>query len=122
MHPPPAHAYPPDLAARAEDRWSSLPPGPALPPRVLLEHILSTAFQASLLRDELLRVIDAKVALEHEMETLRHRLTRSTERTDDLDSQLTGVRTMPGSATELSGKPALREAVEADLGEAAPGG
>jgi hypothetical protein len=77
--------------------------------------------QASLLRDELLRVIDAKVALEHEMETLRHQLTRSTERTDDLDSQLTGVRTMPGSATELSGKPALREAVEADLGEAAPG-
>jgi hypothetical protein len=52
MPPPAAHAYPPDLAARTEERWSSLPPGPALPPRPLLEQILSTAFQASLLRDE----------------------------------------------------------------------
>jgi hypothetical protein len=49
---PAAYAYPPDLAARVEERWSSLPPGPTLPPRALLEHILSTAFQASLLRDE----------------------------------------------------------------------
>ena len=49
---PAAHAYPPDLASRAEERWSSLPPGPPLPPRPLLEQILSTAFQASLLRDE----------------------------------------------------------------------
>jgi hypothetical protein len=64
------------------------------------------ARQASLLRDELLRVIDAKVALEHEMETLRHQLVRSTERTDDLDSQLTGVRTTPSTSTELTGKPA----------------
>jgi hypothetical protein len=49
---PEAHAYPPDLAARTEERWQGLPPGPALPPRAVLEEILSTAFQASLLRDE----------------------------------------------------------------------
>jgi hypothetical protein len=49
---PTTHDYPPDLAARAEERWSSLPPGPGLPPRAVLELILSTAFQASLLRDE----------------------------------------------------------------------
>ncbi len=64
------------------------------------------ARQASLLRDELLRVIDAKVALEHEMETLRHQLLRSTEQTDDLDSQLTGVRTTPAASTGLEGRPA----------------
>jgi hypothetical protein len=52
MHVPAAHAYPPDLAERVEERWSGLPAGPALPPRPLLERILSTAFQASLLRDE----------------------------------------------------------------------
>ena len=63
------------------------------------------ARQASLLRDELLRVIDAKVALEHEMETLRHQLVRSTERTDELDTQLTGVRATPATSTELTGKP-----------------
>jgi hypothetical protein len=51
-HAPPAHAYPPDLAAHAEARWQTLPPGRGLPPRALLEQILSTAFQASLLRDE----------------------------------------------------------------------
>src|ERR1022692_1514110 len=60
------------------------------------------ARQASLLRDELLRVIDAKVALEHEMETLRHQLMRA----DEGDSLLTGVRTPPDPATELTGRQA----------------
>ncbi|MFI5286167.1 MAG: hypothetical protein ACHQ4F_07595 [Candidatus Dormibacteria bacterium] len=63
------------------------------------------ARQASLLRDELLRVIDAKVTLEHEMEALRHQLIRSSERSEELDSQLTGVRTVPHLATELAGRP-----------------
>jgi hypothetical protein len=74
------------------------------------------ARQASLLRDELLRVIDAKVALEHEMETLRHQLMRPTERTDDLDAQLTGVRPTPAASTELTGKPSAprRDAVVPD--------
>ena len=74
------------------------------------------ARQASLLRDELLRIIDAKVALEHEMETLRHQLARSTERTDELDTQLTGVRAAPATSTELTGKPAAprRDAVTPD--------
>ena len=71
-----------------------------------ITHDPDLARQASLLRDELLRVIDAKVALEHEMETLRHQLVRSTERTDELDTQLTGVRTTPATSTELTGKPA----------------
>ncbi len=75
------------------------------------------ARQAALLRDELLRVIDAKVALEHEMETLRHQLVRSTERTNDLDSQLTGARAVPGASTELTGKTsARRDAVTPDAG------
>jgi hypothetical protein len=52
MRSPTAAAYPPDLAARAEERWRGLPPGADLPPRAVLEQILSTAFQASLLRDE----------------------------------------------------------------------
>ena len=52
MSRPAAHAYPPDLAAHLEGRWRELPPGCPLPPRALLEQILSTAFQASLLRDE----------------------------------------------------------------------
>jgi hypothetical protein len=52
MHQPAAHAYPSDLAARTLKRWSGLPAGPALPPPALLDQILSTAFQASLLRDE----------------------------------------------------------------------
>src|SRR5579864_4200412 len=58
--------------------------------------------QASLLRDELLRVTDAKVALEHEMETLRHQLMRA----DQDDSLLTGVPTAPRAATELTGRQA----------------
>jgi hypothetical protein len=70
------------------------------------------ARQASRLRDELLQVIDAKVTLEHEIEALQHQLTRIAERTDDVDSQLTGVRTIPPVPTELSGRPRpqLREA------------
>jgi hypothetical protein len=77
--------------------------------------------QASLLRDELLRVIDAKVALEHEMETLQHQLMRSAERTDDLDSQLTGVRATPAPSTNLAGRraPVLGEALTPEPGEAA---
>jgi hypothetical protein len=62
--------------------------------------------QASLLRDELLRVIDAKLALEHEMETLRHQLMRSAERSDDPGSQLTGVRATPAPTAELTGRSA----------------
>src|SRR5579864_3368181 len=74
------------------------------------------ARQASLLRDELLRVTDAKVALEHEMETLRHQLIRSAERTEDLDSQLSGVQSTGSASTELTGRPATshRDAVTPD--------
>jgi hypothetical protein len=81
------------------------------------------ARQASLLRDELLRVIDAKVALEHEMEMLRHQLLRATERTDELDSQLTGVRTAIDPATELSGRPStqIHGVVAPDAGDVALG-
>jgi len=81
------------------------------------------ARQAPLLRDELLRVIDAKVALEHDMETLRHQLLRATERSDELDSQLTGVRTVLDPATELSGRPSAQvlEAVGPDAGDVALG-
>ncbi len=73
--------------------------------------------QVSLLRDELLRVIDAKVALEHEMETLRHQLMRA----DEDDSLLTGVRTVPGSATELTGRqaPPAQEVALSDPEDAA---
>jgi hypothetical protein len=76
--------------------------------------------RTALLRDELLRVIDAKVALEHEIEAMRLQLTRSSERSDDRDSQLTGVRTAPVSSTELAGKPAAtgREAMLADAADA----
>jgi len=80
------------------------------------------AHQASLLRDELLRVIDAKVALEHDMEMLRHQLLRATERTDEPDSHVTGVRTVRDPATELSGRPApTLEVVTSDAGEVALG-
>jgi hypothetical protein len=83
---------------------------------------LDPANQASLLREELLRVIDAKVALEHDMEMLRHQLLRATERTEELDSHFTGVRTVRDPATELSGRPApMLEAVAPDAGEVALG-
>jgi hypothetical protein len=64
------------------------------------------ARQASLLRDELLRVIDAKVALEHEMETLRHQLVFTAENADGLDTRLTGRGPARDASTELTGKPA----------------
>jgi hypothetical protein len=78
--------------------------------------------QASLLREELLSVIDAKVALEHDMEMLRHQLLRATERTDEVDSHVTGVRTVLDPATELSGRPApILEVVAPDAGDMALG-
>jgi hypothetical protein len=64
------------------------------------------ARQASLLRDELLRVIDAKVALEHEMETLQRELVFTAEDTDDSDTRIPGRRAAPHPSTELTGKPA----------------
>jgi hypothetical protein len=64
------------------------------------------ARQASLLSDELLRVIDAKVALEHEMETLRHQLVFTAENADAMDSRLTGRGPARDPSTELTGKPA----------------
>jgi hypothetical protein len=70
------------------------------------------ARQVSLLRDELLRAIDTNVILEHEMDTLRHQLMRATNRSDDLEAQLSGLRLPPETSTELTGRPAtsLREA------------
>jgi len=69
------------------------------------------ARQVSLLRDELLRAIDTNVILEHEMDTLRHHLMRATNRSDDLEAQLSGLRLPPETSTELTGRPAtsLRE-------------
>jgi hypothetical protein len=64
------------------------------------------ARQASLLRDELLRVIDAKVALEHEIETLQHQLVFATEGGGGEESRLAGLRTRADAPTELTGKPA----------------
>jgi hypothetical protein len=78
--------------------------------------------QVALLREELLSVIDAKVALEHDMEMLRHQLLRATERRDEVDSHVTGVRTAMDPATELSGRPApILEAVAPDAGDLALG-
>jgi hypothetical protein len=81
------------------------------------------ASQAPLLREELFRVIDAKVALEHDMETLRHQLLRAMERSDELDSKLTGVRTVLDPTTELSGRPSAQvlEVVAPDAGDVALG-
>jgi hypothetical protein len=72
--------------------------------------------QASLLRDELLAVVDANVVLEHEMDTLRHQLMRATDRSDDLDAELAGFRLVPEVSTELTGRPAssLREGAPPD--------
>jgi hypothetical protein len=64
------------------------------------------ARQASLLRDELLRVIDAKVALEHEIETLQHQLVFAAEGGGGEESRLAGLRTRADAPTELTGKPA----------------
>jgi len=64
------------------------------------------ARQASLLRDELLRVVDANVSLELEMDALRHQLTRAIERADRLDADLAHSRPAPDAAAELTGRPA----------------
>ena len=82
-----------------------------------ITHDPDPARQASLLRDELLRVIDAKVALEHEMETLRHQLMRA----DEDDSLLTGVRAAPQPPTELTGRqaPPAQEVALSDSDEVA---
>jgi hypothetical protein len=78
--------------------------------------------QALLLREELLSVIDAKVALEHDMEMLRHQLLHATERADEVGSHVTGVRTVLDPATELSGRPApILEVVAPDAGDMALG-
>ncbi|MGA7988169.1 MAG: hypothetical protein WCB51_07205 [Candidatus Dormiibacterota bacterium] len=68
--------------------------------------------QATLLREELLRVVDANVTLEHEMDALRHQLMLATDRSDDLEAELSAVRAPADSSTELTGHPAssLREA------------
>jgi hypothetical protein len=72
--------------------------------------------QAALLREELLRVIDANVALEHQMDSLRQQLTRAIDRGDELDAELTAVRVPADSSTELTGHPAssLREAAASE--------
>jgi hypothetical protein len=72
--------------------------------------------QASLLRAELLRVVDANVALEHEMDALRHQLMMATDRSDNLDAELTALRATAGASTELTGRPAisLSEAAASD--------
>jgi hypothetical protein len=62
--------------------------------------------QSTLLREELLRVIDANVALEHEMDSLRHQVLSATDRCDHLEAELAGLRA-PDSATELTGRPAI---------------
>ena len=50
------HAYPPELARFAQARWDTLTPAPepgtGLPALSLLEDLLSTVYQASLLREE----------------------------------------------------------------------
>jgi hypothetical protein len=63
--------------------------------------------QASLLRDELLRVINSNVALEHEMDGLRHQLMMATDRTDRLEAELAAIHSTTGASTELTGRPAL---------------
>ncbi len=63
--------------------------------------------QASLLRDELLRVINSNVALEHEMDALRHQLMIATDRSDRLEAELAAHPAAPDVATELTGRPAL---------------
>jgi hypothetical protein len=74
------------------------------------------ARRASQLRDELLRVVDANVALEQEVDALRHELVRAGNRTDDLDAELAAFRPVPESSTELTGHTAssLREPAVAD--------
>jgi hypothetical protein len=73
--------------------------------------------QASLLRDELLRIVDANVTLEHEMDTLRRQLMRATDRSDDLEAELAGFRLASEASTELTGHPAssMREGAAPDM-------
>jgi hypothetical protein len=59
--------------------------------------------QVQLLGDALLRVIDAKVALEHQLEAIGHQLAQAAERNDDLDAPMAGVRTVTDVATDLTG-------------------
>jgi hypothetical protein len=77
--------------------------------------------QASLLREELLRVIDANVVLEHEMDTLRHQLARATSRSNDLEVELSGLRSSPEASTELTGRPATSLSEAAAPEERDPG-
>jgi hypothetical protein len=72
--------------------------------------------QSMLLREELLRVVDANVTLEHEMDALRHQLVLATARCDDLDAELTAFRPSAETSTDLTGHPAssLRETAATD--------
>jgi hypothetical protein len=63
--------------------------------------------QATLLRDEVLRVINANVALEHEMDALRHQLMLATDRSDRLEAELAALHAAAGASTELTGHPAI---------------
>ncbi len=67
--------------------------------------------QVQLLSDELLRVIDAKIALEHALEALGHRLAVAVERNDELDAPMVGERTVNDRATDLTGHAASSLAV-----------
>ncbi len=73
--------------------------------------------QASLLREELLRVVDANVSLELETDALRHQLMRATERVDRLEAELASVRPEDGS-TELTGRPASSDTAGTTRGTA----
>jgi len=74
--------------------------------------------QASLLREELLRVVDANVSLELEMDGLRHQLMRATERVDGLETELASVRPPSDTATELTGRPASSSTADTTQGTA----
>jgi hypothetical protein len=77
------------------------------------------ARQAALLRAELLRVVDANVSLELEMDSLRHQLMRATERSDRVEAELAGLRPAGDAATELTGRPSSSERAETTRGTAA---
>ncbi len=61
--------------------------------------------QASLLREELLRVVDANVSLELETDALRHQLMRATERAQRLETELAALSPAADGATDLTGRP-----------------
>ena len=77
------------------------------------------ARQAAMLREELLRVVDANVSLELEMDSLRHQLMRAIERSDRVEAELAGLRPAPDGATELTGRPSSSERAETTRGTAA---